>query len=458
MNAEAITRQNFPGVANGLRRTVLALLLGLILCLPAFPRPPSPPPDRSVYHARLRTTVNPVTADYLSRAIKKTKADGARALLIELDTPGGLMASMERITRAILNAEVPVLVWIGPDGGRAGSAGVFITYAAHVAAMAPGTTIGAAHPVKGGGGDLKGEIKKKVLNDAVARIRSMADRHGRNAELAEAFVRESKVIDAAEAVQKNVVNRMADAPHKLIDQLAGQNIRISDEKTVSLSGSEVLVPLEMTWQEEFLNTLVNPNLVYFLVILGVLGLVTEFANPGFGGGLLVGGFCLLFALYGMSVLPVDFTGLLLLLAGLGLMISDVFIPSFGLLTVGGLVSFFLGSTMLFKSTPFTLSPPVIAVSCGTSLVVVLLIGYFIVRGQFAQVQIGDGLLVGKEGRVRDALDPDGMVHVHGEYWSARAAGDELIPEGTTVRVVQEEDTLVLVEPVHSTSSSSGGTS
>ncbi len=442
-------------------RTVLFLLLLSLCLIPRSLDAQSESSDTSnplIYHARLHSSINPVTADYLKRAVRKSEHDGASALVLELDTPGGLMSSMERMSKTILNSKVPVIVWIGPEGARAASAGVFITYASHIASMAPGTTIGAAHPVQGGGGDLEGDMKKKVVNDAVARIQSMAERRNRNAEMAEAFVRESKAINASEAAEKNVVDLIAPTPWKLLQKLDGRTVKLTNDRSVTLSGNPQLRKLPMTWQENVLNTLVNPNLVYVLLILGILGLATEFANPGIGGGLIVGGLSLLFALYGMSILPVDFAGLLLIIAGIALMIAEIFVPSFGLLTVGGLASFFLGSTMLFKSHPFSISYPVIGMTCGVALVIVLLVGYFIVSGQFRKVAIGEGDLIDKKGRVKRTIDPEGMVHVHGEYWTARSTSDSPIETGEHVRVVREKDSYLIVEPIQTSSTNSGETS
>ncbi len=403
------------------------------------------------YHATISSPITPVTAGYLRRVIERAESKGADRLLLELDTPGGLMRSTREITGAIMNADIPVIVWVGPGGARAASAGVFITYAGHVAAMAPGTNIGAAHPVKAGGGDLKGDMKKKVVNDAVKQLQSYAEVRGRNASIAEKLVRESMSLTAEEAAEKNVVDFIAESPEAVWRQLEQRSVRVQ-ERTIKLEGTAEQRRMPMTWQEQFLNTLVNPDLVYLFMVVAVLGLITEFSNPGIGIGGITSAVGFLLALYGLSILPVNWVGFGLLVLGMALMLSDLVVPSFGLLTIGGLSCFFVGSTMLFQHS-FTVSLPLIVLMTGVAGGVLLLLGTLIFFGQLRSVRIGNGVLEGKEGTVRQELNPEGMVYVNGEYWTAEASGTEAVTEGETIRVVREEGQKLVVEPINSSRSS-----
>ncbi len=410
------------------------------------------------YQMQIKAPITPVTADYLDRVISRAEKNGAEAVLLQLDTPGGLLSSTRTMTDRILNAEVPVVVWVGPSGARAASAGVFLTYAGHVAAMAEGTNIGAAHPVQAGGGDLSNDMKKKVVNDAVKQLQSYAELRDRNRDMAEQFVRESVSLTAREAVDQNVVEFLANSLEEVWDTLDGRTVDVKDG-TVTLKGNMKRRTISMTWQEEFLKTLINPNLVYLFAVLGVLGLMAEVSNPGIGIGGIVSAVGFLLAMYGLSILPVNWVGAGLVMLGLGLMISDLVIPSFGLLTIGGLSCFFVGSTMLFQHS-FSVSLPLIVAMTAVAGGAVLLLGLLIFFGQIRKVQIGEDDLVDREGTVKKRLDPEGMVHVHGEYWTARDVEERRIPEGARIRVQRQNDRELIVEPIDSSvlASDSEGTS
>lgn len=429
------------------RLTAVLFFLLSIVSLLIVPSPRLHAQDGFYYRASFHFSVNPVTAGFVKRAITRAENDGAEALILTLDTPGGLMQSMKDITDRILESGLPVIVWIGPGNAHAASAGVFITYAAHVSAISTGSSLGAAHPVSGGGQQMDETMKEKVVNISVADLKGLARKRDRNETMAEKFIRESVALNAREAVEKNVVDFLADSEQDLLDALNGRTVIMDDGRTVTLDGDLPVRPLPMTWKEEFLNTLVNPNLVYILLILGIYGLIYEFANPGIGLGAVAGGICLLLALYGLSVLPVNYAGLGLLFLGIGLLILEVFVPSFGVLTLGGISSLVLGSVFLFQTEAFAVSWGLIVGVSLSSAVFILLIGYLFAGAVFREPIMGDRMFVGEEGVVKKDLDPEGMVHVRGEYWTARATDDRTLRTGERIRVVKKGERRLLVEPV-----------
>lgn len=424
----------------------LVLVSGLLaLCL-SLSATPGVAADTFYYRATVQSSINPVTASYLERAIRRAETDNAQALIVALDTPGGLMTSMNKITQDFLNAEVPVVVWVGPSGARAASAGVFITYAAHYAAMAEGTRIGAAHPVGGQGQKMSKTMEEKVTNDAVAQLESIAKKRGRNADLADSFVRHSTSLTATEALEKNVVEAIVSSPRELVETIAGDTATVAGDRTVTFREGPVR-DLPMSAKEDFLNTLVNPNLVYILLMIGIYGLIYEFAEPGIGFGAAIGGICLLLALYGMSVLPVNYAGLALLGLGVALMFLDIFVPSFGVLTLGGVGAFALGSVFLFETEAFSVSLGLIVGFTAATVTAVLVAGYLILGALRLPSRMGGDALVGKRGSTKSRLDPEGMVYVNGEYWNAATEGSTSLEPGTDVEVVEKRDRSLLVRPL-----------
>jgi len=404
--------------------------------------------DNNEYvRARFQSSVNPVMASYVDRVITQAETQNTKALILQLDTPGGLMNSMKKITDRVLNADVPVVVWVGPGGARATSAGVFITYSAHVAAMARGTNIGAAHPVKAQGSEqMDDAMQEKVVNDAIAQLTGLARKRNRNEEIVSKFIKESISINAREAVEQNVVNFRADSMDELISKLSGKEVTLENGTTVVFPSSDSVSvrDVPMSWKEDFLNTIVNPNLVYILLMLGIYGLIYEFSNPGVGLGLAVGGICLLLGMFGMSMLPISYTGLGLIVLGIALMILDIFVPSFGVLTMGGLLSFVLGSVMLFESEVFTVSYGLIGGFAFATLLFILVVGFLVLSSFNEPVAIGDDSLVGRKGTVKETLDPDGMVYVWGEYWKARSEDGETIEGGKQIEVVKKNESRSLI--------------
>jgi len=395
-------------------------------------------------HLHLSDTINPATADYVLRGLRRAAEDDAPFVILQLDTPGGLDTAMKDIVEAVLGSPVPVIVWVAPPGARASSAGTFILLASDVAAMARGTTVGAAHPVALAP-DPEGEadaVVEKAVSEAVARIRSIAQLRDRNAEWAERAVRESATATATEAIELNVADLMADSLAELLSALEAWEL--PDGRVLRTEGV-ALEQVGMTLWERLFSVLANPNLVYILFMLGVYGLIYEFFSPGVGFGFAVGGICLILALLGLQILPFSFAGLGLILFGALLMVLDVFTPTDGILTVGGIVSLVVGSLSLFDlDTPaLGLSWPTVAATVGILSAVFV---FVISKGLLAQRHPRRALttMVGLTGVAQEDLhEGAGWVKIRGEYWRARAEGTP-IHTGDEVEVVsQEERTLVV---------------
>jgi membrane-bound serine protease (ClpP class) len=375
-------------------------------------------PTIDVLH--VKGTVNPVLADYVERGIKHAGDTGAVACIIQIDTPGGLDTAMRDIVQDILDSDVPVVVYVSPSGSRAASAGAFITLAAHIAAMAPNTTIGAAHPVSISSEGEMSAVDEKVVNDAAAYIRTLAETHGRNAEWAEKAVRESVSATEKEALDLGVIEIIASDLDSLINQL-------NDRRVTLLNGQEVTLDtrgttpgdVNMDFGENFLYIISDPNIAYILLSLATLGLIVEISSPGLVFPGVVGGICLLLAFYSLGLLPVNYAGVLLIILAFGLFIAEVFTASFGVLLAGGIVSLVLGSLILFKGGPlFRVNPWLIAI------VVIIIAGFFVfaiqrvISAHRRQATTGREDLAGKSAVVKKALQPEGMVLFRGELWSA----------------------------------------
>ncbi|MBI3637303.1 MAG: nodulation protein NfeD [Candidatus Rokubacteria bacterium] len=379
--------------------------------------------------------INPVTLRLVETAIARAQSDGAQALVIQLDTPGGLERSMRAIAQRLLGAEVPVVVYVAPTGARAASAGVFITMAAHVAAMAPATNIGAAHPVALGGGADK-ESMKKIENDSVAFIRTIALERGRNADWAEKAVRESVSVTERDAVKLNVVDLIAESMPDLLAKIDGRQIKTA-KRTVTLATRAAAVrPIEIGFRDRFLNVITDPNVAYVLMMLGMLGLFFELSNPGVILPGVVGGISLILAFFAFQSLPINFAGLLLLLFGIVLLVAEIKIVSHGVLAIGGIIAMALGSVMLFDApeagfrVSWTVLVPTVGMTAGL-LLFVLAAG---IRALRRRPLLGSAGLIGQTGVAREPLAPAGHVMIHGELWNAVADGGP-VDEGAQVRVV-----------------------
>ena len=377
--------------------------------------------------------ITPVLAGYISRGIGVAEEDGAMACIIEMDTPGGLDTSMRSIVRCILEADIPVVVYV-PPGGRAASAGAFIMLAAHVAAMAPATEIGAAHPVAIGEDGMDETMAKKVVNDAVAYIRSIAEAKGRNADWAEAAVRESRSSPSSEALELGVIDLMADSLDDLLAQLDGREVTLLSGETVTLKTQYAAVNnIGMRAIERFLFAITDPNIAYILLSVGMLGIMLELFNPGTVFPGVLGAVSLLLAFYGLGMLPVNYVGLILVVIAFGLFVAELFTSTSGLLALGGVASLTIGSLILMSDPLFRIHPGLIAgVVIGVTAFFVFVIAS-ILRTHRARQQTGRDAMVDKIAVAKTPLDPRGTVFVHGEMWQA------LVDEG---RVEPGEEVLI----------------
>lgn len=414
--------------------------------------PPAMSPEVSqklpeIHYLTVEGVVNPVMAEFISKSIKKAEEAGAGLIVLALDTPGGLDLSMRDIVKAILASRVPVVVYVSPGGARAASAGVFMTYAAHVAAMAPGTNMGSAHPVQMGGGEMDETMAEKVENDSVAYIKSLATKWGRNVEWAEDAVRESVNITAGEALELGVIDMVAEDRAELILKLDGMKIKtVTGEVTLRTKGA-IIKEVEMNLRSRVLKAISDPNVAYILMMIGMLGIYFELSNPGVILPGVVGAICLVLAFYSFQTLSVNYAGLILIVLAVVFFIAEVQVVSFGLLTVAGLVSLTLGSLMLFES-----SAPFMALSVWVLIPTVLIVAaacvaimYSLVTSRRQRPVSGLEALKADTGVVVDdiAIDAEGRVFIEGEYW--RAVSTAPLKKGDKVRVVAVDGLILKVE-------------
>ena len=432
------------------RRAQGVLVLVALVLLAAAPASAAPAPVATVV---IDGVISPVTLRLIESALTRAKAGGAQALVIQLDTPGGLERSMRAICQRLLNAEIPVVVWVGPTGARAASAGVFITMAAHVAAMAPATNIGAAHPVSVGGSVDK-ESMRKVENDAAAFIRTIALERGRNAEWGEKAVRQSVSVTEREAVRLKVVDFLADSIPDLLTKLDGRTVKTSQGPVTLATREAVAKPIEIGFRDRVLAVITDPNVAYVLMMLGTLGLIFELSTPGAVLPGVIGGISLILAFFAFQSLPINFAGLLLILFAIVLFIAEVKVTSHGVLAVGGIVSMALGSLMLYDAPEvgFRVSWRVIVPTVALTAAFFLFALTLGVRALRRRPLLGVSGLVGQTGVARGALEPEGQVSVHGEIW--RAVADRPLADGTPVTVV---DVQGLTLRVVGSDASGGGT-
>ncbi len=412
------------------KKFIFIWILTLLLPLAAF---------SSILKITIDAPIHPVTSEYIHNAIDQAEKDNIPLLIMELNTPGGLDSSMREIIERILSSEVPIAAYVSPNGGRAASAGFFISVACDLFVMAPGTNTGAAHPV---GVSITGQqmdetMSDKVTNDAVSYIKSIAEKRGRNAKMAEDAVRISSSYTETEALKGKLIDLIAQDVTDIIDFFDGKTIKRFDgkEQLLELRGEQV-IELPMSARQKFLLTISNPNLAYILLMLGLLGLYFEFSNPGAILPGVLGGISLLLAIFSFQILPINYVGLILILLAIGLFILEIKVQSYGILSVGGIIAMVIGSIMLIDAPIPELRPSlkfIIPVAVGLSLIFLFLI-FIAVRALANRVHTGKEGLVGEIGVAQSALTPKGKVFVHGELWNAEA--DQEIPEGAEVQVVE----------------------
>ena len=418
----------------GLLFTAFVVAISLAVVAPASAGAPH------VLVAKLANDINPVSQDYLQDQVRRAETGGYDALVVELDTPGGLGTSMRAIVKTFLASPVPIVVYVSPAGSSADSAGAVIGQAADVLAMAPQTNIGSSTPIATSGQDFSKDLRRKIVNDAAAYVAELAREHGRNAEAAEAMVRDAANYGAREAAARNVVDLVAPTLPALLDEIDG---RVTQPKGLTLQTAGATVDeVAMSFWQRALDTLIDPNIIALMLSLGVVGLLVELWNPGLVLPGTVGAISLLVSLYGLQVLPVSVAGVLLLLLSLGLFVTDILVTSHGALTLAGAVTFVIGALMLFDP-----AGPAYQVSLWTALgiagTLVLLLGIALSRVARARrnpVEVGVDLLVGEQAAVRSA----GLVAVNGELWRARRADGSALPRGGQVTIEAVEEGLVLV--------------
>ena len=423
-------------------------LIGALLCvLFSWVPPASAGLTNELLVATYEGVINPVAAEYVHDAISEAQSRNAYALILQLDTPGGLDTSMRLIVKDITGSPLPVIVFVAPSGGRAASAGVFITMAAHVAVMAPGTNIGAAHPVAMGGGEMDKTMKEKVENDSVAYIKSIAEQRGRNVVWAEDAVRKSVSVTEQEALKLKIVDLVAEDIPALLKQLQGRKITLPSGSITLTTETTTLREFPMGLRLEALKALSDPNIAYLLMTIGTIGILAELYNPGAILPGIVGAISLILAFYSLQSLPINYAGVLLIILGIIFFVLEATVTSYGLLAIGGVSSMILGSLMLIKSDAefFQISWTVIIPVVITTAAVSLFVVGMGVQALRRSPQTGSEGMIGSIGIAKTALHPEGKFAIHGELWDA--ISDTPIEPGTSARVLRVEGLTLYVTPV-----------
>lgn len=415
----------------------------------------------------IRGVIGPAVADYVDKGFLAAVRENASLIILRMDTPGGLDQAMRDIIKTILSSKIPVASYVAPSGSRAASAGTYILYGSHIAAMAPATNLGAATPIRIGGmpgmpdkepakkedqknkekkeNDMEGHdaAQKKMVNDAAAYIQSLANRNSRNGKWAQQAVREAVSLTAEEALEKNVVDIIATDLEDLLRQVDGRKVMLEDQQITIVCANATLMTFSPDWRNKLLVVLGNPNIAYILMLLGIYGLIFELANPGHVLPGVIGGIALLFALYSFQILPISYTGLALILLGIVFMIAEVFVPSFGSLGIGGVIAFVFGSFILVDDDSMRISFTLIISTAAVSIAAILWIVGSILVIRKKKIRTGSEALLGSYGEVMEDFSKEGNVWVHGESWRAKSEGS--FRKGARVKVVGRDGLKLQVE-------------
>ncbi|MBW1660425.1 MAG: nodulation protein NfeD [Deltaproteobacteria bacterium] len=435
-----------------MKRISLIYALAVILAL-LFVCAGVAPVSAAVYQITIDGPITGFTKDFIHKGIRKAADDPNGAVLIKLDTPGGLISSTQDIVKDILNSPVPVIVYVAPSGARAGSAGTFITLAAHVAAMASGTHIGAAHPILLTGGELKGDAREKVVNDTIAFIRSIAQKRKRNSKWAEEAVKKSVSITAKEALKKGIIDCMADTRSELFKKIEGKVVEVSaagemKKRTLHLMGQPVH-EIQLSFIEKIGKKLGDPQIMLILLVIGILGIYLEVKTPGATMPGVIGAIALIGFLFASRILPINYLGVILIFLAIVLFIAEIYVTSFGALTVAGLTSLAIGLKILFQTEKsIGLRIPYLTIFGIVAVIgaVVVVLGALLARDFRRKKRTGQEGLVGETGVAKTPIDEKGKVFIHGEIWDACSTGDP-IEEGSPIRVQGVKGLLLVVEKV-----------
>lgn len=403
-----------------------------------------------IYYLQLNGIINPITSQYVINGIEDAEKENAECLILQLDTPGGLDTSMRDIVKKMLNSDVPIVVYVSPPGSRAASAGVFITLASHIAAMAPGTNIGAAHPVAISEDKIDEEMKAKMVNDAAAYIKSIAENRGRNVKWAEKAVRESISITEQEAIETGIIEFIAKDVEELIKIIHGVRVDTPGGKKTLDTKDATIKTIKMNFKDLFLHSLSNPNIAYIFLFIGIYGILGEFSNPGAFFPAIAGGICLILAFISFQSIPINIGGLLLIIFGILLFVIEIYTPTFGILSAGGITSLILGSFMLPKSTA-----PFLRISMGLIISMSIATACFFIfalskglKIQWKKPVTGKEILIGKIGTAKTVLNPEGSIFIQGERWQAKSE-DDFIQIDERVEVLEIKGLVLIVKKIQS---------